>query len=79
MAIVAEIQSGGYDLVVRGSRGRGRANSEILGSVNAHVHYRVKVPRLTIDPAEPSEENGTRIRKCRFESCACSAVSSGGY
>jgi nucleotide-binding universal stress UspA family protein len=47
--IVAEIQSGEYDLVVLGSRGHGRLTTEILGSVNNHVHYHSDVPTLTID------------------------------
>ena len=52
--IVAEIQSGGYDLVVLGSRGHGRLTTEILGSVNADVHHHAKVPTLTIDAADSS-------------------------
>lgn len=51
--VVAEIESGGYDLVVLGSRGHGRIASEILGSVNSHVHFHAKVPTLTIDATEP--------------------------
>jgi nucleotide-binding universal stress UspA family protein len=47
--IVAEISSGAYDLLVLGSRGHGRVSSEILGSVNAHVHYHARIPTLTID------------------------------
>jgi nucleotide-binding universal stress UspA family protein len=50
--VVAEIESGGYDLVVLGSRGHGRIASEILGSVNSHVHFHAKVPTLTIDAPE---------------------------
>lgn len=50
--VVAEIESGGYDLVVLGSRGHGRIASEILGSVNSHVHFHVKIPTLTIDATE---------------------------
>ena len=52
--VVAEIESGGYDLVVLGSRGHGRIASEILGSVNSHVHFHSKVPTLTIDAPESS-------------------------
>ena len=52
--VVAEIESGGYDLVVLGSRGHGRIASEILGSVNSHVHLHAKVPTLTIDAVESS-------------------------
>jgi nucleotide-binding universal stress UspA family protein len=47
--IVAEIESGDYDLIVLGSRGHGRLTTEILGSVNNHVHYHSDVPTLTID------------------------------
>jgi nucleotide-binding universal stress UspA family protein len=50
--IVAEIESGDYDLVVLGSRGHGRLTTEILGSVNNHVHYHTDVPTLTIDAAQ---------------------------
>src|SRR5258708_6413169 len=60
--IVAEIESGGYDLVVLGSRGHARVTAEILGSVNAHVHYHVKVPTLTIDAAEPSEGGSEDVK-----------------
>jgi nucleotide-binding universal stress UspA family protein len=59
--IVAEIESGHYDLVVLGSRGHGRLTTEILGSVNNHVHYHTDVPTLTIDvreAAEASEQTG---------------------
>lgn len=52
--IVAELESGDYDLVVLGSRGHGRLTTEILGSVNNHVHYHSNVPTLTIDTAEPA-------------------------
>jgi len=53
--IVDEIQSGHYDLVVLGSRGHGRLTTEILGSVNNHVHYHSDVPTLTIDKAGAAE------------------------
>jgi nucleotide-binding universal stress UspA family protein len=53
--IVSEIESGDYDLIVLGSRGHGRVTTEILGSVNNHVHYHSNVPTLTIDAAEPAE------------------------
>lgn len=53
--IVEEIESGDYDLVVLGSRGHGRLTTEILGSVNNHVHYHSDVPTLTIDKAERVE------------------------
>jgi nucleotide-binding universal stress UspA family protein len=52
--IVSEIESGDYDLIVLGSRGHGRLTTEILGSVNNHVHYHSNVPTLTIDTADPA-------------------------
>ena len=55
--IVNEIESGHYDLVVLGSRGHGRLTTEILGSVNNHVHYHSNVPTLTVDTAEASAAN----------------------
>jgi nucleotide-binding universal stress UspA family protein len=55
--IVDEIESGSYDLVVLGSRGHGRLTTEILGSVNNHVHCHSNVPTLTIDTAEPAGTN----------------------
>lgn len=51
--VVAEIQSGGYDLLVLGSRGHGRISSGILGSVNAHVHFHARIPTLSIDTPDP--------------------------
>jgi nucleotide-binding universal stress UspA family protein len=47
--IVKELESGSYDLVVLGSRGHGRLESEMLGSVNAYVHFHSKVAMLSID------------------------------
>lgn len=55
--IVAEIESGDYDLVVLGSRGHGRLTTEIIGSVNNHVHYHSDVPTLTIDIAQAAGPN----------------------
>jgi nucleotide-binding universal stress UspA family protein len=46
--IVAELHRGGYDLIVLGSRGRGRTRANVLGSVNTHVHYHSDTPMLSI-------------------------------
>jgi nucleotide-binding universal stress UspA family protein len=46
--IVKELEQGKYDLLVLGSRGRGRAQSGLLGSVNGYVHFHTRIPLLTI-------------------------------
>ena len=46
--IVREIERGGYDLVVLGTRGRGRAQEGLLGSVNSYLHFHSRVPMLTV-------------------------------
>ena len=46
--IVNELERGGYDLVVLGSRGRGRAQEGLLGSVNGYVHFHSRVPLLSV-------------------------------
>jgi nucleotide-binding universal stress UspA family protein len=51
--IVDELDRGGYDLVVLGTRGRGRAQEGLLGSVNAYVHFHSKVPILSVPDGPP--------------------------
>jgi len=46
--IVDEIERGKHDLVVLGSRGRGRAQEGLLGSVNGYVHFHARVPLLSV-------------------------------
>jgi nucleotide-binding universal stress UspA family protein len=53
--IVKELQRGGYDLVVLGSRGRGRAQEGLLGSVNGYVHFHSRVPLLSVPDDETVE------------------------
>ena len=53
--IVKELQRGGYDLVVLGSRGRGRAQEGLLGSVNGYVHFHSRVPLLSVPDDEAVE------------------------
>jgi nucleotide-binding universal stress UspA family protein len=50
--IVKQVQRGGHDLLVMGSRGRGRVASNLLGSVAAHVHYHSDVPMLVVKERE---------------------------
>jgi len=50
--IVNVLDEGGYDLLVLGSRGRGRMASTLLGSVGGAVHFHTHVPMLVIHPVE---------------------------
>ena len=49
--ILEEIERGGYDLVVLGSRGRGPAQEGLLGSVNGYLHFHAEVPLLSVPEA----------------------------
>ena len=46
--ILKEAMRGGYDLIVLGTRGRGRAQEGVFGSVNGYVHFRARVPILSV-------------------------------
>ena len=46
--ILKELERGAYDLVVLGTRGRGRAEEGVLGSVNGYVHFHSKTPLLSV-------------------------------
>ena len=49
--ILEELKQGRYDLVVLGSRGRGRALEGVAGSVNGYLHFHSHVPLLSVpDP-----------------------------
>lgn len=54
--VVRELETGRYDLVVLGSRGRGPARSGLLGSVNGSVHYHSSVPMLSVPGADEDGE-----------------------
>jgi len=54
--ILGELERGGYDLIVLGSRGRGRAQEGLLGSVNGYIHFHAKVPLLTVPPQDGDED-----------------------
>lgn len=49
-AIVAEVAAGGHDLVVLGSRGRGRMSTFTLGSTGAYVHFHASAAVLVVHP-----------------------------
>jgi nucleotide-binding universal stress UspA family protein len=46
--ILEELERGRYDLLVVGSRGRGRAQEGLLGSVNGYLHFHSHVPLLSV-------------------------------
>jgi nucleotide-binding universal stress UspA family protein len=46
--IVEQIEAGQHDLLVMGSRGRGRIVANLFGSVAAHVHYHSRITMLVL-------------------------------
>lgn len=46
--ILEEMERVRYDIVVLGSRGRGRAQEGLLGSVKAYLHFHSRVPLLSV-------------------------------
>ena len=46
--MLTELKRGGYDLIVLGTRGRGRTQEGLLGSVNGYIHFHAHVPLLTV-------------------------------
>jgi len=55
--IVKEVNRGSYDLIVLGSRGRGRAQEGLLGSVNAFVHHHARVPLLSVPDGSTDDQS----------------------
>lgn len=51
-AILAQVNAGGHDLVMMGSRGRGAVGSLFLGSVSSNVLHRSPVPVLIVRQPE---------------------------
>jgi nucleotide-binding universal stress UspA family protein len=57
-ALIRQIEDGGHDLVVMGSRGRGTIRAALLGSVSHDVLHHSPVPVLIVH-AEPGPEPGS--------------------
>jgi nucleotide-binding universal stress UspA family protein len=59
-ALVCQIKSGRYDLVVMGSRGRGALSASLLGSVSHYALNHSEVPVLIVradeDGADPEDD-----------------------
>jgi len=56
-ALIGEIDSGGYDLVIMGSRGRGSMRAMLLGSVSHYILHHSPVPVLIVH-SERQEHSG---------------------
>jgi nucleotide-binding universal stress UspA family protein len=54
-ALVDQIKTGGHDLVVLGSRGRGAVRAALLGSVSHYVLNRCRVPVLIVHADRTSQ------------------------
>ena len=54
--IVAAAKEAGVELIVLGSRGRGRAASAVFGSVGAYVHFHSDLPLLVVKAPESAED-----------------------
>ena len=49
--IVREAEAGAHDLIVLGSRGRGKVAAGLFGSVVGDVHFHTRIPLLIVPPA----------------------------
>ena len=61
--IASELERGHYDLVVLGSRGRGRAQEGLLGSVNGYLHFHSRLALLSVPvdtESHPEPEVGAK-------------------
>jgi nucleotide-binding universal stress UspA family protein len=54
--IVKQVEGGGHDLVVLGTRRWGRLRANVFGSVNAYVHFHSTVPMLIVSATDAPDE-----------------------
>ncbi|HEX3911318.1 MAG TPA: universal stress protein [Solirubrobacteraceae bacterium] len=57
-ALIAQIEKGGHDLVVMGSRGRGALRSALLGSVSHYVLHHSPAPVLIVHAEHDAKLRG---------------------
>jgi nucleotide-binding universal stress UspA family protein len=57
-ALMHQIETGKYDLLVMGSRGRGALSASLLGSVSHYVLNHSKIPVLIVHTADPAVPSG---------------------
>jgi nucleotide-binding universal stress UspA family protein len=50
--IVKQLEAGGHDLVVMGSRGLGRVSANLFGTVGGYVHYHSRTAMLVVQPED---------------------------
>jgi nucleotide-binding universal stress UspA family protein len=56
--ILKDLKRGDYDLIVLGTRGRGRTQESLLGSVNGYIHFYAKIPLLSVP--EKADDSAAR-------------------
>lgn len=58
MALMHQIETGRYDLLVMGSRGRGALSASLLGSVSHYALNHLEIPVLIVHADDPGPRDG---------------------